>query len=274
MGSDFASVSLALGVLALGLSLAGTQGRTGLLIASSVLILTTFVPSQRAVLISFVALLVLGPMAVLSRPAWRRLRVTSAELAIMAMVIVAVLCVPWVVRASQGAAPAVFVTDRVTTAFVSPGKLQSAQDRVLQYQAAWPLIKDQPVFGWGLGKTLTHFQPGPNIYTSGNLTHNILTDLLLRAGVVGLGLFCAAAGLSLRAGFRTWRNHPRDEVAYLALACALVIVGLLAKGTVESIFEKFRLAVLLGLFLGMLRTLAAAPNRPAPVAQRDRLVLR
>jgi cation transporter-like permease len=42
-------------------------------------------------------------------------------------------------------------------------------------------------------------------------------------------------------------------VAVLALALVAVVVGFVAKGMVESIFEKYRLATMLGLSLGMLR---------------------
>ena len=265
VGSDFSSICLAFGTVALGLSLARRRGQTAMLMAAAVLLLTTFAPSQRAVLISFLVLLVLGPLALIFRAGGRSVQVSSAEFALAGMMVITVLCVPWVIRATGGTSPSVFLTARVTTAFTDPGKVQSAQDRILQYQEVWPLIKDQPILGWGLGKTLTHFRPGPNVFFVSNYTHNIFTDLQLRTGLVGLGLFCAAIAVSLVAGVRTWRNHPDDEVAYLALACVIVIVGLLGKGSVESILEKFRLAVLLGVFLGMLRSLviSGAPIRTA-----------
>jgi hypothetical protein len=43
-------------------------------------------------------------------------------------------------------------------------------------------------------------------------------------------------------------------VAVLALALVAVVVGFVAKGMVESIFEKYRLATMLGLSLGLLRS--------------------
>jgi predicted transcriptional regulator len=42
-----------------------------------------------------------------------------------------------------------------------------------------------------------------------------------------------------------------------------VVAGLLAKGLVESIFEKYRVATLLGLTLGMLRAMATSPSDAA-----------
>lgn len=273
MGSDFASISLAVGTVAVGLSMARQRGRALLLIAAAPLILTAFLPSQRAVLISVAALVVAGPLALLFRSAKRRIMVSSAEVVLAGMTVVACLCLPWVIRGSIGSAPSLIVTERVVTAFNSPAKTQSAQDRILQYKEAWPLINERPLFGWGLGKTLSHFQPGPDEFIANNLTHNVFSDLLMRSGLVGFGLFAIALGTSLVAGTRTWWNHPSDEVAYLALACLIVIVGVIGKGTVESIFEKFRLAVLLGVFLGMLRSLVLAPpGQPEAPDQQDRLL--
>lgn len=274
MGSDFASICLAIGIVALGLSLARRRGRTGLLVAGVALILSITVPTQRAVLISFLALVVVGALAFASRSALQRVRVSSAELVVAAMVVGALVCIPWMLGAWGGTGSQTRITSRVSTAFTSPAKLQSAQDRILQYQEVQPLIMQKPAFGWGLGKTYAHFAPGPNEFIVNNLTHNIFADLLLRTGVVGLVLFSTAVGVSLLEGFRAWRAHPNDEVACLALACVIVIVGLLGKGSVESIFEKFRLAVLLGVFLGMLRSLALASVAPRPAALDDRVAAR
>jgi hypothetical protein len=55
-------------------------------------------------------------------------------------------------------------------------------------------------------------------------------------------------------GFSAWRLHPDRIVAVLALALVAVVVGFIAKGQVESIFDNYRLATVLGLSLGMLRS--------------------
>ena len=88
-----------------------------------------------------------------------------------------------------------------------------------------------------------------------DLTHNIILDLfLMRTGLIGLILFVSALGVSLYEGIQVWRRHPDRFVAVLALGLVAVILGLVSKGMVESIFEKYRLACLLGLMLGMLRS--------------------
>lgn len=74
-------------------------------------------------------------------------------------------------------------------------------------------------------------------------------------------LFLLAVGFSLGDGLRAWRRHADGGAAALALGCVAVVAGLLAKGMVESLFEKFRLATLLGLLLGAMIAMAASADR-------------
>jgi hypothetical protein len=69
-----------------------------------------------------------------------------------------------------------------------------------------------------------------------------------------LVLFLLALVPALVNGITTWRLHADPAVAALALALVAVVIGLVTKGAVESIFEKYREATLLGLSLGMLRS--------------------
>jgi O-antigen ligase len=119
---------------------------------------------------------------------------------------------------------------------------------------AYDLAKKEPILGYGLGETYTYFEPGPNLYVQTDLTENIGLDLWLRTGLIGLGLFVVALVVSLVNGLSAWRLHPDRMVAVLALGLVAAVVGLIAKGQVESIFENYRLATLLGLTLGMLRS--------------------
>jgi hypothetical protein len=87
-----------------------------------------------------------------------------------------------------------------------------------------------------------------------DLTENIGLDLFLRTGGIGLTLFLVALVMSLANGFAAWRLHPDRMVAVLALALVAVVIGMVAQGQVESIFENYRIATLLGLSLGLLRS--------------------
>ncbi len=60
--------------------------------------------------------------------------------------------------------------------------------------------------------------------------------------------------VSIANGLTAWRLHPDRMVAVLALGLVAGVIGLFAKGMVESIFENYRLATVLGLTLGMLRS--------------------
>jgi O-antigen ligase len=193
--------------------------------------------------------------------AWRRLRTTPTELALATIVILGLfLSATLFNAAAKGRTAQVPLASRLTTALYSPGKQLSAQDRINQLVAVRPLIADKPLLGWGLGKTYTYWEPGYKKFLLVDITHNILTDVLLRMGIVGLLFFLAATILSLRDGVRAWLRHHHQIGAALALGCTAVVVGLLAKGLVESIFEKYRIATLLGVMLGMMRVLATSAD--------------
>jgi O-antigen ligase len=113
------------------------------------------------------------------------------------------------------------------------------------------------------------------VVAQSKLTHNILLDLALRTGVVGLILFVVAVALTFRDGVRTWLRQSDDRIAALALACTAALAALLAKGMVESLFEKYRLAVFLGLLVGVmisgaLATRSEGAAEPASSRRRGR----
>ena len=138
--------------------------------------------------------------------------------------------------------------------FDTKGKIESAEDRASKWQVAFSYIKKHPIIGNGLGLEFSFYEPGPNDFTMTDVTENIALDLWLRAGLIGLSLFVVALLFSVFDGFMAWRLHPDRMVAVLALALVAVVIGFVSKGMVESIFEKYRLATMLGLMLGMLRT--------------------
>ena len=139
------------------------------------------------------------------------------------------------------------------------------QSRVNQWNAAPLVIDDRPWTGWGLGKTYLYYDPGPKSFIRTNLTHNIGLDLLLRTGVIGLGLFIAAVLASIAVGIRMWRKASDPLVAAFALASSAIVLALVSKGLVESLFEKYRLAALMGLIVGIgLTTLSRELVREQP----------
>ena len=136
----------------------------------------------------------------------------------------------------------------------SGAKLESAQARLNKWHVAFADARQHPILGQGLGFTYTYYVPGPNQFVTTDLTENIGLDLLLRTGVIGLTFFLVALVMSLVNGFAAWRLHPDRMVAVLALGLVALLIGMVAQGQVESIFENYRIATLLGLTLGLLRS--------------------
>jgi O-antigen ligase len=254
VGSDGASLYATLGVFALVVGMTRERGRLPLMLSAIPLFASVAAAGQRAAMVDLVvALAVLAAAAAVRR----RFRTTPTEIGLIVLGLVAILIVPVVVRgATSTKAASLPFENTISVALTSTGKKESAQSRVNQLDAVRTLIKEQPVFGWGLGKQYSFYDPGPAMFVNTNLTHNIVTDLLLRTGAFGLLLFFASITATVAAGLGVWRRSANDAIAAVALAATAGILGLFAKGLVESIFEKYRLAALLGLLVGV--TLGAA----------------
>ena len=84
-------------------------------------------------------------------------------------------------------------------------------------------------------------------------SHNIVLDILLRLGLIGLALFALALGDSIKGGLRVWWRHTDRVTASLALATVGVVVGLFATGLLEPLLDEYRFATLFGVSLGVLR---------------------
>jgi O-antigen ligase len=260
VGADGASIFVALGVLALALASFRSDRRLRLFAAAGPLLLVPALAGQRAAILGLgVSLLVLflGMIATNRRP-----RATPTEFALLALLVVGLATLPTVGRLTLGAASAQLpFAGSVEETFTSQAKKQSAEARLNQWRKARELIEERPLTGWGLGKTYTHYDPGHREFFETNFTHNIITDLLLRTGAIGVALFIIAIALAVNDGWGAWRRQENDLAAALALACVAIVAGLLARGMVESLFEKFRLATLLGLALGIIGSVAVEPAR-------------
>jgi hypothetical protein len=168
------------------------------------------------------------------------------------------------------------LASQVIATFNSPAKQESAQTRIVLWGQAEPLIAEKPVFGWGQGEwvTIPASRTVPAVRTP---THNIALDLLLRNGLVGLILFVIALLLTVNDGLRVWRRHPDPRVAAMALGCVAGLVGLVAKGSAESVFDQVRLSTMFGFLLGLVacavndvnaRSLIQPPQLTAAVRRR------
>jgi O-antigen ligase len=150
----------------------------------------------------------------------------------------------------------------LTYALTSGEKKLSAQDRVNQINEAEHQIAQRPVTGWGLGKTITYYEVGFKQFVVTYLTHNIVIDLLLRAGAVGLLLFVFAITGTVLQTLAAWRSAADPMVAAIALAAVTIIAGWLAHGMVESLFEHVQLAPLFGVMIGLAQAAASQLRQP------------
>jgi O-antigen ligase len=259
MGTDSAALFVAIGLIGLLLELAKKRRSVFNLAATVPLLLGAFFAFQRAVLLMLGAAVVVVLLVALGRVARQRLRVRVGEILITALavvgVVLAVSVIPAITVQRPVSTPFASTLGRNLTLTLSSGaKKESAQARLNKWHVAFTDVRQHPILGEGLGFTYTYWVPGPNTFVTTDLTENIFLDLLLRTGVVGLAFFLVALVMSLVNGFAAWRLHPDRMVAVLALTLVALVVGMIAQGQVESIFENYRIATLLGLTLGLLRS--------------------
>jgi O-antigen ligase len=260
LGTDAATIFVTIGIIGLLLELA-KERRSGInLLATVPLLFSAFFAYQRAVLLTLGAVVVVVILAAFGSTARRRLRVRAGEVLVVALAAVGLVLGLAVVPAVTAQRPVTDspvltkLTQTLGSTLGSRAKTQSAQSRINKWGVAYDLAKQDPILGQGLGFTYSYFSPGPNQYVVTDLTENIGLDLWLRTGLIGVVLFLVALVVSLVNGLSVWRLHPDRMVAVLALGLVAAVVGLIAKGQVESIFENYRLATVLGLTLGMLRS--------------------
>jgi len=234
----------------------GKDRRSPLTVASAcVLLLTSFFAGQRASLLMLGGAVATVLVAAVGRTARARINVSGVQVALVALAVVGVVLATAVVPALVSQKPVeVPLASRTVSVFDTTAKAESAQARINKWSVAWDAIAQDPVFGHGLGYQYTYFDPGPNQFVTTDITENLFLDLLLWTGVVGMVLFGAALLVSLVEGLRAWWFHPDAAVGVLALALVAVVVGFVAKGQVESLFEKYREATAMGIALGMLRS--------------------
>jgi O-antigen ligase len=229
------------------------------------LLLCAVLAGQRAALVGFGASVGLLFIVFLGPVAWRRLRVHLSQILMAVGAVVAIFILVILVPAALSqTAPKLPFASTFNTELNSTGKAESAQDRINELAAAKELIPEHTILGSGLGVEYSYWAPGPNLEVTSALTEDIYTDLWLRTGLIGLGLFILAVLVSLSDGLRVWRRHPDRMMAVFALSLVAVILGILVKGGFESIFEKYRIATMLGLLLGMLRSTVTSAGSALP----------
>lgn len=273
-GADAASLLPVVGLFAIGAELSrrtGGRRRATVLLPGAFLILSHVGTTQRAARLDlYLTLLIIG-LACLSRNR-RRFRVSGTQLSltlvgVVALALIGPTFVESVSAAVQGRQAQVSIPLAGQTAkALDTGRRQgSIQSRYNQWEAVLNLIKEKPIEGWGMGKTYIHYEVGFGYWKQG-ITHNLVLDLMFRMGLIGSVLWWGGIVGLLLGGFRAWRTALDDRVGALGLILAAATMGLLARGMVESIFEKYKLAVGLGILLGLLIASRTATDDDGPAA--------
>jgi hypothetical protein len=252
ISSITASIFPEIGIFALAIFLCSRPLRYDLLASAIVLFLTVLAPSQRASLVNLaaclVALFIFVPMGA------RHLKITLTQLGLGVGAVVFVAVGAWTARAVATGKGTLPFSNNVAEVLYGNEKRLSAQDRVNQFAVAKHLIRQHEIIGWGLGKTLVYYEAGLQQFVTIFLSHNILTDLLIRMGAIGLLAFIVAFTLSLNDAVKSWRSSllSSNEAAF-ALAAIAILIGWFAHGMVESLFEHVRLTPFTFIFVGLAR---------------------
>ena len=275
MGADAASVFASLGLLGLAVALSAPHHHRRGLVTSGVLLVAPVFTGQRASLLGVVTgCLMLGLWPLVSRR-HRVMRVTANEKVALGLTVLAAFGVLSLASGlGHGYNPA---SSQVASSFSSAGKADSAQSRVNQWRIAGQLIGQKPILGWGLGEQYSHIEKiegAPEFVVHNDLTHDIFLDILLRTGAVGLFVLLAALVATAVDGLRGAYRHVSPRIAALGLASSAIVVELVTRGAVESIFEKERLSVLLGVAVGVACSVSRSTRTPHPPSSvQDRLVV-
>jgi hypothetical protein len=265
VGAETNSVLVAIGAVAFCLEACSPRPRVVVVVSSLLLLISPFSGGQRA---SFVQLgltvLCLVPFMVTAT--WvRRVRFNPTDALIF---LFGFLIAGGLVLGLSGELPS--VTQQFQETFDAPVKAATASVRVKIFETSKARIAERPLFGWGMGDRVSQrFSGILGLGQTEQITsHNILVDLALRTGLVGVVLGLVVLGWPVVAGLRVWLFGTDNRVAGAVLGAIAGIVGLLGKGMVETIFEKFRIGIVLGFLLGLLAS--AATDWRQRSAQADR----
>jgi len=222
---------------------------------------------QRAVLVNLaviVLVVVVGVAIGPRRGIARQLYVSLGQVVLTLLAVVAIILVIVVVPAAvDRQPPQIPLSSSYESLFHNQGKAESAQDRLDLASSAEKLIPQHLIIGWGLGIDILFYEAGTRMVQQNPTVHNIVLDIWLRLGLIGLALFAAALGASVTGGLRVWWRHPDRVTATLALALLGVVAGLFATGLLEPLLDEYRFATLFGVSLGLLRScVIAMGDRP------------
>jgi O-antigen ligase len=257
VGAETAALFLAIVAMCFMVRLASGPVRLIHVLALLPVIGSVLLADQRAVLVNLgtvVLVVVVGVIVGPRRGIARRYFVTGGHLILTALAIAAVgivlVIVPAAVNRQAAQLP---LASEAQSLFHNEAKAESAQDRLDLASEVEKLIPQHLLIGWGYGVEFQFYEAGTRTVETIPYAHNIVLDLWLRLGLIGLVLFALALGDSVKGGLRVWRRDLDRVTASLALVLVGVTAGLFATGLLEPLLDEYRFATLFGVSLGLLR---------------------
>jgi hypothetical protein len=244
LSNDTITMLVVFGAVA-GLAESVRQRPRGIALASSlVLMLSPVAGDQRAsyLVLGFVGI---AALLLLVGSTWRRRsRISGVQVGLGVAAVVAIVSIGFLVTD----APGVFVAP-VESTFSGVGNVQSADARLSLADEAIAQIREHPIIGVGVGAQVTNEAPAAREETTA-AAHNLVLDLWMRLGIVGLIAFAGAVIVTASTGFSTWRKAASNGVAAIALGSVFVVLGIVTKAMVEPALDKYRLSLSLSLAVG------------------------
>ncbi len=250
LGADTSSIVSTMGLMLILVEISSPVHHRFRIVAGALAMLIPLIGHQAASIVAL-GVMIGATMLISLTPRWReRVTITPTE---FLLVVVLSLTVGFVGLTATGRTAD--IAGGVEDALVGSAQDSTSRLRVLLWEDAKNFILESPVIGHGAGfrQILPDQWPAPPTLVA---SHNIFLDIALRSGLVGLALFLFALFSSFREVIRAWRSRLDPRLTMLSLGAGIGIGGILAKGMVESVFDKFRLAVFLGALLSMISGIA------------------
>ena len=245
LSNDTASALTVIGGLVLLAEAVRPRRRLVVCIAGFVLLLAPLAGDHRASYLVLAVVLAGVVLAVVGRTWTRRSTIGRAALMLsMSGVLVFGL-------AAAALTPlADVVMSRFDTAFEGEATVRSAESRVELAGRALDRIGEHPIIGWGAGmQVIRTAEYADEDYAS---AHNLVLDLTMRSGAIGLLLFLTALVSTERVGVQRWRRDEDNRTAAVCLAATLGVAAIVTKAMVEPALDKYRLSIMVGLCAGLI----------------------
>jgi O-antigen ligase len=192
----------------------------------------------RGPLLGTVAAVLLATFIHLPRIGDKRIELAHAQLLGLGIVVLGIVYVGYLVATGQS----IYTFSRFLNLFEQADDPLRGANRFDQFAGAYRLWLEAPVFGHGLAGF--YYLYGSGVEIPGNHPHNIILQILVEFGIIGL-LFCVlfmASGLR-HFSFRRLQDDP------LALVVLMIFTTILARVMLAGdIAQSYRFFFLVGLF--------------------------